>query len=117
METLFDELGDVLLHAKPIAVFRQPLNGSHGITMASFLHVSTHYQPHLELLISARNPKHRAPMNLEPKEPLVIQGDLTIVRHERRSPRSDCPQAPRQDFAGLRWPRVGMASPHGRCLW
>ena len=26
METLFDELGDVLFHAKPTAIFRQPLD-------------------------------------------------------------------------------------------
>ena len=40
MDTLFDELGDVFLHAKPTAVFRQPLEGSHGTTMVSLLHVS-----------------------------------------------------------------------------
>ena len=89
MEALFDELGDVLLHAKPTAVFRQPLEGGHSTTMVSLLHVSTHHQRHLKLFSSARNPKHRAPINLEPKESLAIQGDLTIVRHKRRSPRSE----------------------------
>ena len=78
----------MLLHAKPTTVFRQPMEDSHGTTMASLFHVITHHQPRLKLLSSARNPKCRTPINLEPKEPLVIQGDLTIVRHKRRSPRS-----------------------------
>ena len=81
METLFDKLGDVLLNAKPTAVLRQPLEGSHGTTMSSLFHVSTHRQPHLKHVSSARNPKHRTPISLEPKEPLVIQGDLTNVCH------------------------------------
>ena len=84
-----DELGDVLVHANPTAVFQLQLEGSHGTTMAVIFHVSTHHQPHLKLLSAAGALKHRTPINLEPKELLVIQGDLTIVRHKRRSPRSD----------------------------
>ena len=74
---------------KPTAAFRQPLEGNHGTTVSSPLHVSTHHQPHLKLFSSSRNPNDRTPINLEPKKPLVIQGDFTIVRHKLRSPRSE----------------------------
>ena len=71
-------------------VFRQPLESSHGTTMVGLLHMSTH-QPHLMLVSSSRNPEHRVPNNMEPKEALVIQGDVTIVRHETLSPQRAFP--------------------------
>ena len=43
LATLLDELGYVLLHAKSTAVFRQPVQGSHGTTVANLVLVSTHH--------------------------------------------------------------------------
>ena len=111
MEALFDELDDVLLHAKPTAVFRQPLVDSHGTTMASILHVSTHHQPHLTLLSSARNPKYRTPINLETNEPLVIQGDLTIDCHKRHSPPAIVPRLARDARCASRVARLDARVP------
>ena len=43
MDTLFNELGDVLFYGKLTAMFRQPLAGVHGTTTVSLIHVSSRH--------------------------------------------------------------------------